>query len=202
MFTSLWFEPVRRDRSRPLVYDIYCTEYCGAPEEDATPEQLRQDGRPMSAAGHSGMLSRIHIVSREEWTEYVDRLVNIPPQYNNDFAAWGADLFAAGGRCTACHVTEAGAAHTTGPNLANVAGYPQPLATGGEVMADLEYIRRSIREPGADVVQGYPNVMSSFAQLHELQIDALTAYVASLSDRGQSIVEEIQALHPPRAEQE
>jgi cytochrome c oxidase subunit 2 len=200
MYTSLWFEPTRRG-----TYDIFCTEYCGDPEAlhdpdsptpfvEPTAEQIRRDNRPQSVVGHSGMLSRIHIVSRREFNEYYDALIDKPAQYET-YAAWGEALFSEAGRCTACHVVQPGAPRTTGPNLSNVVGYPQPLEGGGEAMADLEYIRRSLREPNADIVRGFPPVMSSFASLHELQIDALAAYLASISDQGSAVNQEIERLH-------
>ncbi|MCZ7683121.1 MAG: hypothetical protein M5U28_31655 [Sandaracinaceae bacterium] len=70
MYTSLWFEPTRLG-----TYDIFCTEYCGvgAPAEGAvlTESDLRVDGRPTAAAGHAGMLSRLHVVPPEEYERHL-----------------------------------------------------------------------------------------------------------------------------------
>lgn len=200
MFTSLWFEATRRG-----TYDIFCAEYCGvgAPAPGAAALTNRDLGttdaegrwRPSAAAGHAGMLSRLHVVTPEEYAEHVRLLDSIPLQYNNDYAAWGEDLFSANG-CGACHTVTPGAPGTVGPNLANVAGYPQPLTTGQSPVADLEYLRESIREPQAAIVAAYAQAsMPSFAGLGEAKIDALVAYIASISDRGESIVQEVQTIH-------
>ncbi|HEY8429726.1 MAG TPA: cytochrome c oxidase subunit II transmembrane domain-containing protein [Sandaracinaceae bacterium] len=194
MFTSLWFEATRRG-----TYDIFCAEYCGvgAPAEGArlSDADLRANGRPTAAAGHAGMLSRIHVVSPEEYRDHLRACMRIPDQYGGDYAAWGRDLFTENG-CPACHVTTAGAPASVGPNLANVAGYPQPIEGGAPVVADVDYLRESIREPQATIVEGFGGAsMPSFAALGELKIDALVAYIGSLSDRGEDVVQAVQAAH-------
>jgi cytochrome c oxidase subunit 2 len=202
MYTSLWFEPTRasrpaRLRNQPWVQDIFCAEYCGAPEnpDDGV---YHANGRPRQGLGHSGMWSRIHIVSRSEWNAHMDELersLTIPAEYHGDYAAWGHALFPEKG-CPTCHVTEAGVPHTTGPNLHDVAGYVQPLEGGGQEMANLEYFRTALREPQAHVVRGFGNgTHMPLIAMPEIHRDALIAYVASLSDRGQPLVQEITTLH-------
>jgi cytochrome c oxidase subunit 2 len=189
MYTSLWFEPTRRG-----VHDIFCTEYCGAnPANDAlSAEALNVNGRPQESAGHSGMLSRLHIVSRAEWNEHVNDLIAKPEDLT--WPQWGEQLFGSSG-CPACHVVQPGAAHTTGPNLANVVGYPQPLEGGGEAAADIEYMRRSLREPQADIVRTFTTASMPAQTMHEVQLDAIVAYLASISDRGQPVVQQVETLH-------
>ena len=192
MFTSLWFEATRIG-----TYDIFCTEYCGLdlpdpsrPTPRLTDEQIHRDGRPQPAVGHSGMLSRVHVVTAEEYEEHINQ-VSMPSEYT-DMAAWGEALFSENG-CTACHVVAPGPA-TVGPNLSNVVGYEQPLQGAPAHMADLDYIRESIREPQAKIVEGFgAAAMPSFASLPEVRIDALSAYIASLSDRGQEVHDTINA---------
>jgi cytochrome c oxidase subunit 2 len=199
MYSSLWFEATRLG-----TFDIFCTEYCGvgAPAEGAVidPNSLGtrdEQGRwrPSAAAGHAGMLSRLRVVSQQDYDEYRRALDNIPSSYNNDYVAWGRDLFSANG-CPACHVVAPGAPATVGPNLSNVAGYPQELTNGQSPVADLDYLRESIREPAAAIVAGYANAaMPSFAGLGEAKIDALAAYIASLSDRGQDVGQAVLQAH-------
>ncbi|MBX3275099.1 MAG: c-type cytochrome [Sandaracinaceae bacterium] len=187
MYTSLWFEATRLG-----TYDIYCAEYCGLDpiRGELTDAQLHANGRPLPSSGHSGMLSRLHVVSAEEWVEF-DR-VGIPARFNGDHVAWGEEIF--GQHCTACHVIEAGQPATVGPNLANVVGYDQPLAGGGSHMADLDYMRESIREPGAAIVAGFESAaMPSFSSLPEANIDALIQYLASRSDRGAEVIAQLEA---------
>ncbi|MCA9604668.1 MAG: c-type cytochrome [Myxococcales bacterium] len=186
MYTSMWFEATRLG-----TYDIYCAEYCGLDpiQGDLTDEQLHANGRPLASAGHSGMLSRLHVVSQEEYDEYAR--VGRPSEFDTN-VAWGESLF--GQNCTACHVIEPGQAPTVGPNLSNVVGYEQPIAGGAPRMADLDYMRESIREPQAAIVEGFTNAaMPSFGSLPEANIDALIAYIASRSDRGEELVTQLNA---------
>lgn len=193
MYTSLWFEPTRLG-----TYDIFCTEYCGvgAPAEGSSlsDEDLRANGRPTAAAGHAGMLSRLHIVPPDEYERHLVEGMRNP--YGDDFPRWGQELFSQNA-CNACHVVTPGAPGTVGPNLANVAGYPQPIQGAQPIVADLEYLRESLREPQAHIVEGFGAAsMPSFAALGELKIDALVAYIASISDRGEDVVQAVQQAHP------
>ncbi|HJL20311.1 MAG TPA: cytochrome c oxidase subunit II [Sandaracinaceae bacterium LLY-WYZ-13_1] len=200
MYTSLWFEATRQG-----TYDIFCTEYCGldlpqeGQEQTYADEDLHVDGRPTAAAGHSGMLSRVHVVTRQEWEDHLEEGFSMPDEYDA-MEDWGEQLFSANG-CTACHVVQAGAGATVGPNLANVAGYDQPLIGAPAEMADVDYLRESIREPQAKIVEGYGSAaMPSFGSLPELQIDALVAYIGSLSDQGGEVVEAMNAAQQAEGE--
>lgn len=161
MYTSVWFEATRTGD-----FQIYCTEFCGT--------------------GHSRMLSKVHVLPQRDYDCYLQRGPQRPEQFSTD-AEWGASLFVNNG-CTACHNVDPSLGASVGPNLANVAGHPQPLEGGREVIADAEYLRESLREPQATIVRGYTGAsMPSFASLPDSQIDALIAYLASLSDRGDQI---------------
>ena len=193
MFTSLWFEATRLG-----TYDIYCAEYCGLDQwvhENpntgqpivVTDEMIHANGRPTARVGHSGMLSRLHVVSAEEYAAFDN--MGRPAEFE-DNVAWGEDVF--GQQCVACHNVAADAGAGVGPNLYNVVGYDQDLAGGGSRMADLEYMRESLREPGAAIVAGFESAaMTSFASFNEAKIDAIIAYLASQSDRGGDMVEQL-----------
>jgi len=90
--------------------------------------------------------------------------------------AAGAKLFLSQG-CAACH--QAGASRIA-PNLQGLLGSKRVFTDGSGLIADEAYIRRSIREPVADIVTGYPLAMPPYAHLPEEQIDALVAYIRSL----------------------
>ena len=57
--------------------------------------------------------------------------------------------------CVGCHWTAQGA-KPIGPTLVGVYGSKVPLANGKTVSADTRYLMRSILEPDADTVKGYP----------------------------------------------
>ncbi len=90
--------------------------------------------------------------------------------------AEGTKLFLSQG-CAACH--QAGAAQIA-PNQQGLLGSTRVFADGSELIADEAYIRRSIKEPVANIVKGYPPAMPPYAHLSEEQIDALVAYIKSL----------------------
>jgi len=65
------------------------------------------------------------------------------------------------------------------------------LEGGARVTADETYLRRSILEPGVQVVAGYANLMPSYAGvLSEGQVTALVAEVAVMKDASAPVVEE------------
>ncbi len=80
--------------------------------------------------------------------------------------------------CTTCHSLEPGA-RGIGPSLATIG------AEAGSRIVDVsaeEYLRQSIVEPSAFVVEGYGNVMSDIygTQLSAQQLDDLIAYLLTL----------------------
>jgi cytochrome c oxidase subunit 2 len=141
--------------TKPGTYHLFCAEYCGTK--------------------HSGMIGSI--VAME------------PP----DFEAWlgggkseespvaaGAKLFS-DLACISCHQRTGG----RGPSLANVFGHEVELQGGAKVMADEAYIRESILNPQAKVVNGFQPIMPTFQGLiTEEQLLQLIAYVRSLSEPG------------------
>lgn len=87
----------------------------------------------------------------------------------------GSELFVEIG-CQACH----GETNTDlAPTLHGVWGSEVELEDGSTVVADEEYVRRSITEPGADIVAGFDARMPTFG-LSESEIDRLVEYVRSL----------------------
>jgi len=96
-------------------------------------------------------------------------------------SASGEKIFAELG-CVTCHRTDG---QGRGPNLQGVFGKPVLLEDGRTVTADENYIRESILDPGAKIVNGYKPVMPTFQGLvSEEQLNALVAYVKSLAQAG------------------
>ncbi len=82
--------------------------------------------------------------------------------------------------CVACHATDQ--KRTVGPGWGGVAGHAVELADGTTVTADEAYLVRSIRQPDAQIVAGYPShVMPSYdALIDEADMKAIVAYLSSL----------------------
>ena len=94
-------------------------------------------------------------------------------------AAVGAQLVKDYG-CVACHATDT--KRLVGPGWGGLYGSNVKLADGSSVLADDAYLAESIRQPGAQIVDGYPaGVMPVYATLlKEDEIKAMVAYIASL----------------------
>ena len=88
---------------------------------------------------------------------------------------------AQGAGCTGCHTTDGSAG--IGPTWLGLFGKQETLASGGTVTVDDAYLRESIVDPGAKVVQGFaPGIMpAGFGQvLSWADIAAVIAYIKSL----------------------
>ncbi len=77
--------------------------------------------------------------------------------------------------CASCHST--GTADIVGPGLGGIADRAASRVAGLDAAT---YIRQSIVNPGAYVVDGYPAVMPGWSQLGEAKIDALVDYLMTL----------------------
>ncbi len=87
----------------------------------------------------------------------------------------GEDLAAEVG-CLACHQETETA---TAPSLHGIWGSEVTLEDGSTVTVDEEYVRRSITDPGADLVEGYGATMPTFP-LDDAEVDRLVEWVESL----------------------
>src|SRR5438309_729648 len=93
-------------------------------------------------------------------------------------SASGEKIFAELG-CVTCHRSDT---QGRGPNLQGVFGKPVQLEDGRTVTVAENYVRESILDPGAKVVNGFKPVMPTFQGLvSEEQLNALVAYVKSQS---------------------
>jgi cytochrome c oxidase subunit 2 len=138
--------------TKPGTYHLFCAEYCGTQ--------------------HSGMIGSIVVQEPAQYEAWMGGGTSGP------LSASGEKIFAELG-CVTCHRTDT---QGRGPNLQGVFGKPVLLADGRTVTADENYIRESILDPGAKVVNGFKPVMPTFQGLvSEEQLNALVAYVKSLS---------------------
>lgn len=131
-------------------FHFFCTEYCG------------QD--------HSRMITKVIVKSQEDYDAWMkeERKISSAPKD-------GKTLFAQGG-CTACH-SMAGA-KGVGPALNGIFGKDEVMADGSTITVDDNYLRESIVNPTAKVVQGFGPVMPPFAgQFEDAELDALIDYI-------------------------
>ena len=143
--------------TQPGTYHLFCSQYCGTQ--------------------HSGMIGSIVVMEPAQYEAWMSGGSTGP------LSATGEKLFAELG-CSTCHRTDT---QGRGPNLQGVFGKPVLLQDGRTVTADENYIRESILDPGAKIVNGFKPVMPTFQGLvSEEQLNALVAYVKSLSPAPQS----------------
>ncbi len=143
--------------TKPGVYHLFCTQYCGTQ--------------------HSGMIGNIIVMEPAQYQAWMSGGQTGP------LSASGEKIFAELG-CQTCHRTDT---QGRGPNLQGVFGKPVLLEDGRTVTADENYVRESILDPGSKVVKGFKPVMPTFQGLvSEEQLNALVAYVKSLSSSGQT----------------
>lgn len=79
--------------------------------------------------------------------------------------------------CSACHGQNGEGG--VGPAWLGLAGSMVALEGGGAVVADADYLRRSMVDPQADIVEGVTITMPA-ADLSETEITALIAYIEEL----------------------
>jgi cytochrome c oxidase subunit 2 len=162
--TYTWFQPVDTG-----VFDIFCAEYCGQ--------------------RHAFMMSKVVVVPEGEFRAWLE--TDLPPVVAPEGEVGGGEdaegaLREAGQRlsgikgCNACH--SADGSRLVGPSYKGLFGSSVTVVTGKEkrqVTADEEYMRRSIVEPNADIVEGYEAVMP-VVELTEEEIRAIVEYLKTL----------------------
>jgi cytochrome c oxidase subunit 2 len=150
-YTSLWFTPTKLGS-----FPIFCTQYCG----------LR----------HSEMTGMIRVVTPEAFAKYSE-LARLSPGGGTPLnSSPGETLFRTKG-CIGCH--DSGSKQA--PSLMGVFGTWVKLRSGRKVLADDEYLRKSILEPQADLVEGFPLSMPSYhGQMTEVELSDLVAFIRGL----------------------
>ena len=139
--------------TKPGTYHLFCAEYCGTQ--------------------HSGMIGSIVVQEPAQYEAWMNGGSTGP------LSASGEKIFAELG-CVTCHRNDS---QGRGPNLQGLFGNQVLLEGGHTVTADENYVRESILDPGAKIVNGYKPVMPTFQGLvSEEQLNALVAYVKSLSE--------------------
>ena len=119
----------------PGSYDLFCAEYCGV--------------------AHSAMITTVEAIPAAE------------------FAAWLEDKPAAADAgkallqkhgCLGCHSVDG--TPSVGPTFQGISGRQVTVITNGEsqtLTTDRAYLEKAILEPNADIVEGFPPAMPSYA---------------------------------------
>ncbi len=144
--------------TKPGTYHLFCAEYCGTQ--------------------HSGMVGDIVVMEPAQYQAWMNGGTSGP------LSATGEKVFSELG-CATCHRSDS---QGRGPNLQGVFGHPVQLQDGRTLTADENYIRECIIDPGSKRVKGFAPIMPTFQGLvSEEQLNALVAYVKSLSKPGDAV---------------
>jgi cytochrome c oxidase subunit 2 len=94
--------------------------------------------------------------------------------------AQGMEMYTSEG-CNACHSVDGSS--SIGPTWQGLFGKEETLDDGSTVTVDEAYIAESIRDPNANVVEGFqPGLMpATYADWTDEQVNAIIAYIQSLS---------------------
>jgi cytochrome c oxidase subunit II len=159
--------------TKPGTYHLFCSQYCGSQ--------------------HSAMIGNVVVMDPAQYEAWMNGGATGP------LSATGEKIFAQLG-CATCH---RGDSQGRGPNLEGVFGKPVALADGRTVTADENYIRECILSPGDKRVKGFQPIMPTFQGLvTDEQVNALVAYVKSLSKTGAPATNTAQAASPSSAASE
>lgn len=105
----------------------------------------------------------------------------IPAAKNDQTAVARGEAVAGSTGCLGCHSLDG--SRRVGPSLKNLFGQSREVTRDGHkvtVTADAAYLARAIREPAAEIVEGYPPAMPPFSQLSDADLQALIAWLESL----------------------
>lgn len=156
----MWFKS-----AVPGTYDLFCAEYCG----------LR----------HSYMGTAVVVLDQSSYDKFY---ATGPAKVDSTVAAKpGAEgkLLTEQKGCIACHSVDG--TKGVGPSYKGIFGHKTIVETNGkerEVLVDEAYLKKSILEPDADVVKGFPKGTMPLQKglLTEDQIDKITEYIKTLSE--------------------
>jgi cytochrome c oxidase subunit II len=137
--------------TRPGTYHLFCSQYCGT--------------------NHSGMIGQVTVMEPRDYQDWLHL------HAEGSLALEGRKTFLRY-RCVSCHSANENA---RAPVLEDLFGKIVHLDNGQTVIADENYIRESIYDPGAKIVAGYRNIMPTFrGQVSEEEIMQLIAFIRSL----------------------
>ncbi|MCY4158113.1 MAG: cytochrome c oxidase subunit II [Bacteroidetes bacterium] len=141
------------EATRKDTFLVACTEYCGT--------------------AHSDMYSRVIVESQDDFNTWLADNIDDGTMTP---AERGERLYTLQG-CFGCHSLDGSVA--AGPSFAGLAGSMRNFTDGTNAVADDNYLRTSIVNPAAQIVEGYDNVMPGqyAVTMSAEEIDALIAFI-------------------------
>lgn len=150
-YTSQWFQATKTG-----IFQVECTQYCGT--------------------NHSYMLTAVKVVEPNEYKTWLTEVSNAGAGKTPE--ELGAIIYTKRG-CNACHSIDG--TKIVGPSWKGIAGEMVDCGPAGKVLIDDAYLRESILNPAAKIVDGYLPVMPTYkGELTDKEVDAVIAYIKSL----------------------
>ena len=145
------------EATKPGTYHLFCAEYCGM--------------------NHSGMIGQVVVMEATEFDNWLSGNTN-----QQSPAVAGQQLYQTLG-CVSCH--GASGEGGRGPAVGGIFGRQVFLNNGQTIKADEAYIRESIVNPQAKLVNGFGPIMPTFqGQISEEQLVQILAFIKSLPAQG------------------
>jgi len=136
-------------------FQIFCTEFCGD--------------------GHSNMMGSVRVLSNEDYEKWVE---GVGEDTSVSLLDLGRKLYSSKG-CNACHTLDGSVG--VGPSWKGLYGSLRTFVDGTSAKVDGNYIRESIVDPGAKIVNGFQANMTSFSGLlSDREIDGIIDYIKSI----------------------
>ncbi len=146
---------------RPGRYTLFCNEYCGAE--------------------HSLMIGSVTVMEPGDYEAWLS--AKEPVAGGQQLT--GEELFSLQ-VCDTCHKPDSAA---RAPMLWGLYGEEVAMADGSVAIADEDYLRESILNPGARIVKGYDAIMPTYAgRLSEDELLQLILYIKSIGPEGDAEV--------------
>ncbi len=158
LVTYIWLTPTRVGG-----YDVLCEELCGV--------------------SHYNMRGRVVIDEETDFNAWLKTHPTYAQTVSGDGVKptpTGLNLIEQGRKlaesrgCLACHSLDGSA--IIGPTWQGLFGKTQTLADGSTVVVDADYLKESILNPGAKVVQGFAPIMPP-GSFSEEELNALITYI-------------------------
>jgi cytochrome c oxidase subunit 2 len=146
------------EATKPGRYHLFCAEYCGT--------------------SHSGMIGWVEVMEAPDYQAWL-----AGGRQEGSLASAGEKVFQSLA-CNTCHKSDGTG---RGPVLEGLFGRQVTVDGGQAITADANYIRESILNPQAKIVEGFqrPSIMPTFQGLvSEEQLLQLVEYIRSLGAAG------------------
>ena len=141
------------EATKPGTYHLFCAEFCGM--------------------NHSGMIGSIVVMQPTQFDNWLSGNAG-----QQSPAVAGQQLYESLG-CVSCHGARGEGGR--GPALAGLFGKQVFLSNGQTVIADESYVRESIENPGAKLVNGFGPIMPTFqGQVTPDQLIQIMSFIKSL----------------------